>query len=553
MNAALAYAADAYQTGGPRLMGAQAASEAFLKAWIRYSGVERYYAYANSPAHFRSFQERLVALGGSAAACVWIPMDQAPRLAEVGCLYHPDAFINDSAWLRRLGDERGYSICGVTHTTCTDNMLDLMGDWSLAPTQPWDAVICTSASVLATVTHVFDNWEAYLRERLGATRFTRPQLPVIPLGVDAERFSDRAKCASQRRVLRAALGIGASDVVFLFFGRLSFHAKAHPLPMFLALEAAAQRTGKQLRLILAGWFANEAIEKVFRAGAAKFCPSVKLHIVDGRKAEVREQIWHAADIFTSLSDNIQETFGLTPIEAMSAGLPLVISDWDGYRDTVRHGVDGFLVPTIMPPAGCGEEFAARYAAKVDPYDRYIAQQSQCTAVDIPLCTDYYVQLIESPELRAQLGNAGRQRAEAAFSWRGVIGAYQTLWRELAERRAAAPMSKPLSGPRLPLREDPLALFANYPTRALTGAVLLELASPPAVQQLPLFYADPLANYVGAPVMLATQAECAALLAELARGQRSVAELTSGFASERASVIVRSLGWLLKIGLVRLSR
>ena len=40
----------------------------------------------------------------------------------------------------------------------------------------------------------------------------------------------------------------------------------------------------------------------------------------------------------SLADNIQETFGLTPVEAMAAGLPCVMSDWDGYRDTVRDGV-----------------------------------------------------------------------------------------------------------------------------------------------------------------------------------------------------------------------
>ena len=28
---------------------------------------------------------------------------------------------------------------------------------------------------------------------------------------------------------------------------------------------------------------------------------------------------------------------------MAAGLPVVVSDWDGYRDTVRDGVDGFRI------------------------------------------------------------------------------------------------------------------------------------------------------------------------------------------------------------------
>jgi glycosyltransferase involved in cell wall biosynthesis len=52
-----------------------------------------------------------------------------------------------------------------------------------------------------------------------------------------------------------------------------------------------------------------------------------------------------------LSDNIQETFGIVPIEAMAAGLPVVVLDWDGYKNTVRDGIDGFRVPTLMSGAG----------------------------------------------------------------------------------------------------------------------------------------------------------------------------------------------------------
>ncbi|HRE90473.1 MAG TPA: glycosyltransferase, partial [Myxococcota bacterium] len=68
----------------------------------------------------------------------------------------------------------------------------------------------------------------------------------------------------------------------------------------------------------------------------------------------------AADVFVSLADNVQETFGLSVIEAMAAGLPVVVSDWDGYKDTVRDGEDGFRVTTTMPPVGAADHIAAAY-------------------------------------------------------------------------------------------------------------------------------------------------------------------------------------------------
>lgn len=549
INAALAYADEAYHTAGPRLMGAQAASEAFLRAWISYSGVERFYCQAATEQHFKSFEQRIGALGASAARCVWVPTLQTERLREVGCLYHPDAYITHALWQRQRGREQNYSICGVTHTTCSEAMMDLIGSWAIAPAHSWDAVICTSQSVLTTVTRILDNYEQYLRERLGATRFTRPELPVIPLGVDVDRLPSVEQAQTHRRVQRALLGIGASDVTFLFFGRLSYHAKAHPLPMFLALEAAARRSGKSVQLILAGWFANNAIEKVYLEGAARHCPSVKVKVVDGRRADIREQIWYAADVFTSLSDNIQETFGLTPIEAMAAGLPLVISDWNGYRDTVRHGQDGFLVPTFMPPAGAGEEIAARFDAGADTYDRYIAHQSQCTAVDVAKCAEHYYELIQRPELRHQLGESGRVRAREVFAWRRIIGQYQQLWQELASRRKRAEVLASAPGvPRNPLREDPLALFANYPTRQLTSDVVVRLTTADAAQQLLGWYRDPLANFAGGPFLLATFDESLTLLATLSASERSVGELAQQFSVERRGAIVRTLGWLLKIGL-----
>ena len=111
--------------------------------------------------------------------------------------------------------------------------------------------------------------------------------------------------------------------------------------MYKALENAVRITKKEVVLIECGWHANESIAKAFDDAASKICPNIKKQFLDGRNLKNRKLAWSSADIFSSLSDNIQETFGITPIEAMASGLPVVVSDWDGYRDSVRHGVDGY--------------------------------------------------------------------------------------------------------------------------------------------------------------------------------------------------------------------
>src|SRR5439155_22260745 len=86
-----------------------------------------------------------------------------------------------------------------------------------------------------------------------------PQLPFTPLGVDSDAYRP---VPAVRADWRQRLGIGNADVAVLFLGRLSFHGKAHPVPMYRGLQQALSRqplpVGAKLHLIQAGWFANDA-------------------------------------------------------------------------------------------------------------------------------------------------------------------------------------------------------------------------------------------------------------------------------------------------------
>ncbi len=83
-----------------------------------------------------------------------------------------------------------------------------------------------------------------------------------------------------------------------------------------------------------------------------------------------------------LIDNMQESFGLTPIEAMAAGLPRVISDWDGYRDSVQHGEDGFLIRTIQPPRDTGRALSELLLGGREMYGgAFFGKSAMSVAVD----------------------------------------------------------------------------------------------------------------------------------------------------------------------------
>jgi hypothetical protein len=277
--------------------------------------------------------------------------------------------------------------------------------------------------------------------------------------------------------------------------------------------------------------------------------------LDGRKAQDRQTAWAGADVFCSLSDNIQETFGIVPIEAMAAGLPVVVSDWDGYKDTVRDGIDGFRIPTVMPQAGLGGDLALRHALEIDTYDMYCGHTCSLVAVDVQATAAAFEKLFNSPELRRQMGEAGRQRAQAVYDWKPIIGQYEALWAKQTELRLAAKAKDDKNGVKVlvqpwPARMDPFHAFASYPTQALTPQTLLALvdANAQVTVQRTLAYRQ-LAMVDFAKVILPTEAEIVSVLNAAAQTQTAQA-LVAGIAQERQAFVYRSLAWLLKLGVLR---
>lgn len=550
--AAVWYQPDGYDTSGQRLVGRQAAGEQFLKAWVRHSGAMVLPCCSPTKKEYDDFVSRTKGWAALGKQPQWIPARWLEGLSKIGTLYRPDPALGDYAWQRRSYDQRAYSLCGITHTICSRAVMEFFGDLTIAPLQSWDALICTSDAVKDTLDQVLQHWNEYLHDRHGGgTPRAHLQLPVIPLGVDCETFAPNAKTAQLRAGVRKTFEMKDDDVAILYVGRLNFYAKAHPLTSFQAISRAAQVTKKKLYLIQVGWFENEREEKSFRSATKQFCPGVDCVFLDGRKPEVRQQAWAAADLFMSLSDNIQETFGLTPLEAMASGLPVICSDWNGYRATVRHEVDGFRIPVVMPPQGVGVDLARDHWADLLQYNSFIARTAMATAVDVDLCTRTLLQLIENPGLRKQLGNSGLARARAEFDWRHIIGRYEALWNELGERRKKdveiAPPRK--TSPTNPLSIDPFQLFAHYATSTLTPATRLQIGPEANETSLAALTGDWMMGF-GADARLPVE-EWQSLLTHLKlQGETTIGELLKLYAG-REVPLWRTIGYLLKIDALRI--
>jgi alpha-maltose-1-phosphate synthase len=529
------------ETARKYLMGRLVANRGFLQALIRYGGLRTLHGYMPR-AHLGTAFEQLARELGATMPIRIIEGHRLDQLAEVGGLILSDPSIAMRASQRSFVGARAYVLTGLTHTVADFSPMAMIAALATAPVQPWDALVCTSRAVAAMVNEILQAEEARLTERLGATRFPRPLLPVIPLSVDAARYAPREEW---RADWRKRFGIGAEEVAVLYVGRLSRHGKAHPLPMLAALGRAARTQPQPLHLILAGWWLHPPEEAIWREQAAVLCPEVQLHVLDGRDEAVRREIWSAADLFAALVDNIQETFGLAPVEAMAAGLPVVATDWDGFRDTVRHGVDGILVPTLMAPPGDGLEASLRHATSNIAYGAWLSVTARLTAVDISAAAEAFRALAADQALRRRMGAAGQMHAQEAFDWAAVIPQYQALWQEQQAIRLAAPVTEvAVPDPRF---MDPTQAFAAWPTGTfdLSQRLRADLAAATADLHALLRYTAPTL-----PCEL-DETGINELLAELhRRGEATAWDLLEVLEPAQRDAGRRAVLWLLRVGLVR---
>ncbi len=161
-----------------------------------------------------------------------------------------------------------------------------------------------------------------------------------------------------------------------------------------ALILAPQLTSR-LRLVMVGEgplrAQAQAVLNAAGLGALAWLP--------GERSDVQDVLrgLHAFAL-PSLAEGVSNTI----LEAMASGLPVVATAVGGNADLVLQGKTGYLVPAAHPQA-----MALRL-----------------------------VELASSPERALRLGQAGRQRVQAAFSLSAMVSTYQTLYDQQLHRVSA---------------------------------------------------------------------------------------------------------------------
>jgi len=400
------------------------------------------------------------------------------RVASRRSLLEPGAFEPDVwhesqfetyrpfALRERLG--RPFPVTLVHHTISYPHLLhDTILRLLLADTRPYDALLCASAAARDALRNLLERVGERFAAAYGVRRSFAGRMEVLPLGVDTERFRPLGPSAG-----REQFGLPPDAFVLLWVGRLSLVDKADLLPLVQTLAGLRRRNpDRNVMLVCAGGDRpGERFGGVIRqlAQAEGVGPSVR--VLDDRAVfePWLPHLYSAADVFVSPVDNVQETFGITPLEAMACGVPQVVSDWNGYRDTVIPGETGFLVPTRW--ARCTEDIEWTSFLGDPAYDHLALASS--VAVDMDVLARSVQQLLDDPELRSRMGAQSRTRAQTVYAWDRIVGRYEALWVELAEE-AGASGSAP---PRPPGYAEPAYgdAFAGYASELLEEDARLRL-------------------------------------------------------------------------------
>ncbi len=224
------------------------------------------------------------------------------------------------------------------------------------------------------------------------------RIRVIPCGFDKAEFWPIA-----RPFARRALGFDPKERIILNIGRLVPRKGVDTA--IRALGRLARSHGLTAKLVVVGGNSDvpcpiltPEIGRLREVAAAEGVAD-RVVFTGRRSREFLKLYYNAADIFVTTP--WYEPFGITPLEAMACGTPVVGADVGGIKYSVADGFTGCLVPPNDPDA---------LSASV-------------------------AQLYRDPDLRKEFGRNAIDRVHEQFTWGKVTAAIAGLYQDVLARGA----------------------------------------------------------------------------------------------------------------------
>jgi D-inositol-3-phosphate glycosyltransferase len=279
-----------------------------------------------------------------------------------------------------------------------------------------DRVIATADRIIAECPQDVDDQVALY----GADR---RKLSVVPCGVDKDEFYPINKSAARRE-----LGLDPSTPIVLQLGRLVPRKGVDDAIRGFARVVNAY--GIAARMLVVGG-ESERPDPLLTPEIARLQRIAREEGVEplvtfaGRANRERLKYYYsAANVF--ISTPWYEPFGITPLESMACGTPVIGSNVGGIKYSVQHGLTGFLAPPHDPDA------IAASAAK----------------------------LLSDPNLSRQFSEQSLARVRSLFTWEKVAESVADVYRQVAT------LPKPRRESRVPFA----AHFQSFPAAAAAARV-----------------------------------------------------------------------------------
>lgn len=539
----------------PAVRGNHVASDVLLDAVVTYGTAERctLFAYAsNNNALLSRFHSHLQRRNGEYLEIIPLSGILQDRVGDrkISTWFNPMPHCSVNGGVEvsyRVRERHGgvYPITTLIHGLNSHAQLySVFVRLLLESTLSCDSLICTSRASYVALVNLLEATAERFHSKLDMKLKYGGRVDVVPLCVNANHF--RPSDVNGKLRTRKTLGVSPEAVVIVTLGRLSAMTKADLLPFCETLRAlVGRRGGSRVHWLITGT-EDPGYSKVIRQRAQDLGVSNNVSIILNPSDTDKIELLRASDIFLLLSDTVDESFGLAPIEAMACGIPQVVADWSGFRDTVVQGVTGFLVPTYW--AECHGDLGSASAIGSPLAD--FVQVGQSTAADLRRAQEYLECLIDRKDMRLEMGRRSRERALMEYDGAVVAGKYEQLWSELRAVASTLSFSR-VSGGIDHIDYD--RTFRHYATKVLDDETLLQptdIAKARGAEAI-------LSQVVSLPEFVDRRL-AAAVMQAMVCDERTVrmGELLSKICSDTHSSpwhARRQLMWLIKYGYVELRK